>query len=84
MPGHSAQFLCNNENSWGPDVVSTSEGKFCSMRNKILYDVCSDQKSACCFDVRRRQMRSCAGQLLGVAAGESDVSTVYDDVHEWR
>ena len=84
MKSHSAEALCREKMSWGPDVAAVHEGKFCSMKDKILYDICSEESSSCCFDVEQKQMRSCTGKILGGVATVADAAdAVYDNIQEW-
>jgi hypothetical protein len=87
IPVHSVSKLCASANSYGPDFVATSEGKFCDMKRKHLWDVCSDQKSTCCFNVEQTQLRPCVdGRRRGImwrqvaSAGDA---TEYTNVQHW-
>ncbi|KAL6409156.1 hypothetical protein AUP68_05526 [Ilyonectria robusta] len=42
----SARFLCESATSVGPDLANTSEGLFCDMGEKKLYDLCSESVQA--------------------------------------
>lgn len=84
MTSHSAAALCQAKMSWGPDVAAVHEGKFCSMKDKTLYDICSEEISSCCFDVDQKQMRSCTGKTLAkVATVAEAAAALYDNVQEW-
>lgn len=84
MRSHSAEALCQEKMSWGPDVAAVPEGKFCSMKDKTLYDICSEKISSCCFDVDQKQMRSCTGNTFAKVATVAETATaVYDNVSEW-
>jgi hypothetical protein len=87
MPVHSASKLCASANPYGPDFVATSEGKFYDVKRKQLWDVCSNQKSTCCFDVEQAQLRPCAGGgrrgiMLRQVASAGD-ATEYTNVQHW-
>ena len=87
IPVHSASKLCASANSYGPDFVATSEGKFCDMKRKYLWDVCSDQKSTCCFDVEQTQLRLCAGGrrrgIMWRQVASAGDATEYTNVQYW-
>lgn len=87
IPVHSASKLCASAHSYGPDFVATSEGKFCDMKRKYLWDVCSDRKSTCCFDVERRQLRPCAGERKrGISwrqVASASYPTEYKNLQHW-
>ena len=83
MTGQSAEGLCKSENSWGPDFVAMREGKFCSMKRKILHDVCSAGKTLAASMSLNGRCVSCFGQVLGLGTVASNATTVYDDIQEW-
>ena len=85
---HSASNLCAASNSYGPDFVATKEGKFCDMKNKHLWDVCTEQKSTCCFDVAQKKLQACAGARKRGGISWRQVASVrevveYTDVQHW-
>ncbi|PVH73076.1 hypothetical protein DL98DRAFT_538640 [Cadophora sp. DSE1049] len=47
---HSAVELCESPTSAGPDFVSFAEGKFCDMKGRIVWDLCSETLLEQCFD----------------------------------
>lgn len=60
-PHHSAEKLCQSENSLGPDFVSTSEKLFCDMSEKTLWPFCESQDSHDCFDLQKKNIASRLG-----------------------
>jgi hypothetical protein len=85
---HSASNLCAAHNSYGPDFVATKEGKFCDMKNKHLWDVCTEQKTTCCFDVTQKKLQACAGARKRGGISWRQVASVrevveYTDVQHW-
>ena len=84
---HSAKNLCANPYSYGPDFVAISEGKFCDMKRKSLWDTCSAHKPTCCFDIDQKQLQPCTGMKERVMswsqAATVDVPTKYTDVNVW-
>lgn len=58
---HSATELCNSDNSWGHDFVSSTENMFCDMELKQLWPVCSTSKASACFDTKISKMRPAKG-----------------------
>jgi len=56
-PEHSAKHLCDNANSWGPDVVSETEGLFCDMDKKQLWPLCKKKSQMSCFNTETNMMR---------------------------
>ena len=81
IPVHSASNLCASANSYGLNFVATSEGKFCDMKRKQLWDVCSDRKQTCCFNVeQRRPQRYSSGRRRGIDASDA---TEYTNVQYW-
>ncbi|KAF2171356.1 hypothetical protein M409DRAFT_18472 [Zasmidium cellare ATCC 36951] len=72
---HSAIDLCNDDRSWGPSFVSTTENKFCDMSTKTLYDVCSSDNtsSEACFD----------GETLAVRGLNRSVAYNWKTVENW-
>ncbi|EXJ66898.1 uncharacterized protein A1O5_10093 [Cladophialophora psammophila CBS 110553] len=75
---HSASKLCASVNSYGPSFIAISEGKFCDMKHKQLWDLCSSQKSTCCFDVDWKLLRPCAGHKIDARS-----VTKYKKVQYW-
>ena len=57
-PDYSAEELCKNPTTWGPDIVNLDEDKFCDLSlvpatgrpTAKLWDVCSDIMPFACFD----------------------------------
>jgi hypothetical protein len=87
IPVHSASKLCASAKSYGPDFVAISEGKFCDMKRKYLWDVCSDQKSTCCFDIEQKRLRPCAGErkreISWRQVASAGDATEYTNVQHW-
>ncbi|RDL42246.1 Uncharacterized protein BP5553_02225 [Venustampulla echinocandica] len=46
--------LCEHPNSYGWDIVSTSQGLFCDMEHKQLYPLCSATIKDNCFDLNKK------------------------------
>lgn len=79
---HSAEEVCNSENSRGPDFLSMKEMKYCHMDTKTLWDVCSSASATCCFDVETQLMRACGYRVQGVSR-TSIPSKRYNRVSHW-
>lgn len=62
LPGHSAKWFCNNENTWDPSFAAIHENLFCDMENKVLYDICSQGQASCCFDLNMNRVLPCYGK----------------------
>ncbi|KAK6006582.1 hypothetical protein QM012_006992 [Aureobasidium pullulans] len=73
IASHSAVNLCNSQTSWGPDFVSSTEGKLCDMATKTLYTLCSKEQVDGCVKIDTEptdgasQTASVASQRLSVA-----------------
>lgn len=81
---HSAKELCESETSAGPDFVSTVEGLFCSMSDKVLWPLCSNSVRDHCFDLDKRSMRwdeSLRSELK--ARGEDVEEKIYQNIRNW-
>ena len=76
---HSAIEVCKSATSRGPSFISMKEMKYCDMGGKILWDVCSDSTTMCCFDVAKKQMRSCGFRLLNVVDAKQ-----YETIDVWE
>jgi hypothetical protein len=50
-PGDSAREVCESTSSYGFDIISTSEGLFCDMQNKQLYQICDQDLADNCFNL---------------------------------
>jgi hypothetical protein len=48
---YTATKICNDKAAWGPHWLSTSEGKFCNMADRTLWDLCSQTQRDGCFDM---------------------------------
>ncbi len=55
--GHSAQDVCTDPNSRGPGFISSKEGLYCDMCNRVLYDLCSTALKTGCFDLSSHMMK---------------------------
>ncbi len=55
--GHSAQDVCTDPNSRGPDFISSKEGLYCDMCNRVLYDLCSTTLKTGCFDLSSHTLK---------------------------
>lgn len=77
---HSAKKLCESETSMGPDFVHESEGLFCDMGTKTLYDICSDKTEGACFDVDTQTLSTNKAGTSRIAA----VGSGYQTVRDWR
>ncbi|MCJ1441929.1 MAG: hypothetical protein MMC23_002421 [Stictis urceolatum] len=55
---HSAKHLCQSEDSWGPDFISTREEMFCDISTKQLWPLCkgSYKLTEACFDYETKTM----------------------------
>lgn len=42
IPQHTAQRLCEDQTSAGPDFVNPVDGVFCDMKSKTTYPLCDD------------------------------------------
>lgn len=78
IASHSAKEVCESESSAGPDFVSTVEGLFCDMSEKVLWPLCSESLTASCFDLDARGMRSGDHELK-----VREEPKLYRDVHTW-
>ena len=54
---HSAQEVCDSEDSIGPDFVSTKEGLYCEMCTHTIYDFCSGNATRGCFDMSSQTLK---------------------------
>ena len=90
MTYHSAELLCTDENSAGPDFVSVVEGLYCDMAEKVLYPLCSaSTNGTACFDRNTNSMcqaailntRSADGNLVFASSGA--MSKSYSNVIQW-
>mgnify|MGYP001236825068 CR=1 FL=1 len=54
---HSAVELCESPTSAGPDFVAFAEGKFCDMKGRIVWDLCSETFLEQCFDADAGEVR---------------------------
>jgi hypothetical protein len=76
-PEHSAQQLCDSPNSYGPDVVSETEGLFCDMETKQVWPVCTQASQTGCFDTE-------AYTLRGSSAKRAEVpEKKYTQINKW-
>lgn len=75
---HSAKEVCESDTSAGPDFVSTVEGLFCDMSEKILWPLCSESLTDSCFDLELRGIRFNEHELR-----VREEPKVYQDVHSW-
>jgi len=57
-PNHSAKELCEHPQSKGYDFVSLDEQLFCDMNTRMIWPLCSGDKTARCFDQRNSTMRA--------------------------
>jgi len=84
VPSHSARQVCESTTSWGPDVVSTSEGLFCDMTSgkKTLYPVCSGGVQNNCFDLPNKTLNLSDG-LKAIKARHGSGVTTYTQTDFW-
>jgi hypothetical protein len=75
--GHSARMLCESSQSFGPDVISESEGLFCDMDDKKLWPLCSEDVRRACFDITTNQIRGDSVRRAPVPKKS------YRTVHKW-
>ncbi|KAL0932602.1 uncharacterized protein CTRU02_211565 [Colletotrichum truncatum] len=52
--GHEASLVCNSTTSYGWDIASLKEKKYCDMTIRKLYDLCSSVYTKNCFDLERK------------------------------
>ena len=73
---HSARKLCESETSYGPGLVSKSEGVFCDMGTKTQWPLCEEDG---------RELKECYryGTHSLVSGGEH-VPRNYASVEEWE
>ncbi|TDZ16016.1 hypothetical protein Cob_v010994 [Colletotrichum orbiculare MAFF 240422] len=71
--GHEASLVCNSTTSYGWDVVSLRERKYCDMTVRKLYHLCDSGRQENCFDVDKEKLVGKGGinargevSLLGV------------------
>lgn len=86
MTSHSAQNLCGSQSSFGPDFVAMLERLFCDMGEKKLYELCSTNKTTCCFDVKASELRSCFEEIRGNTTARrrsAAPAKTYSDVQRW-
>lgn len=79
-----AKELCEAENSWGPDFVSTLEGKFCDMCTRHLWDICSETITKACFDAATSTVRPGNGIRGRDLFGRMPPVKNYTNVVEWK
>ncbi|RDL38340.1 uncharacterized protein BP5553_02680 [Venustampulla echinocandica] len=79
-----AKELCEAPNSWGPDFVSTLEGKFCDMCTRHLWDICSDKITTACFDMTTSTVRPGNGIRGRDFFGRAIPVKNYTTVLEWK
>jgi hypothetical protein len=53
---HSAENLCGDDMSLGPDFVSLVEGLFCDMETRHTWQLCSATVTHSCFDLKTHSM----------------------------
>jgi hypothetical protein len=53
---HSADHLCGDDMSLGPDFVSLAEGLFCDMETRHTWQLCSATVTHSCFDTKTQKM----------------------------
>jgi hypothetical protein len=76
---HNATMLCTSETSYGPDFVSTTDGKFCDMAKKELWPLCSSELQFECFDKDTNAMspaphgRSVGGRKLPAKSYKKEI-----------
>jgi len=51
------EALCESESSWGPDMVSLKQGKYCDMCEHELYDICKSRTQLGCWDLGKKKLR---------------------------
>lgn len=73
IASHSAANLCNSETSWGPDFVSSVEGKLCDMSTKTLYPLCSKEQVDGCVEIETKPANS-AARTVSVATQRLSVA----------
>ncbi|KAF4124722.1 hypothetical protein GMORB2_5388 [Geosmithia morbida] len=76
---HSAKELCQSDTSMGPDFVHTTEGLFCDMGSKTLFDICRQDKKTNCFDL---DSNSLLGN--GTAIHRRGLESGYTSIRDWR
>ena len=77
---HSAQRLCESDTSMGPDFAHESEGLFCDMGTKTLYDYCTEETDGPCFD---SNIQALSTNKRGASRVRSAV-VPYKRVRDWR
>lgn len=94
---HSAKYLCDHPNSYGPSFASVPEGMYCDMVEKKLYPICdADSGNSCCFDTDKMELQSCSitnessdlGHNVTIfgaleLAGSSPPSAAFTQVYHW-
>ncbi|KAH6981606.1 hypothetical protein BKA56DRAFT_656130 [Ilyonectria sp. MPI-CAGE-AT-0026] len=87
VDGLSARFLCESATSVGPDLANTSEGLFCDMGEKKLYDLCSESVQAGCFDIDSKTLRPAFDGMIASLVASRAVSRgekTYKTTLDWR
>ena len=87
---HSAELLCTDDNSAGPDFVSVVEGLYCDMTEKVLDPLCSaSTNGTTCFDTTTNSLLQAAALNTRYASGNSffassrAMSKAYSKVIQW-
>lgn len=73
---HTATELCESDTSFGPDFVSIKERRFCDMKARTVYPLCSVKVTVECFD-------NVANKLITPGPKVSAASE-YQRVLEWE
>lgn len=70
---HSATYLCQNKDSFGPSLVSMEERTFCYMTEKVLYAFCADIASGKCWDHEAHKFDAKGNNTLHARATLPDI-----------
>ena len=71
---HSVEELCKSKTSKGPDLANTTEGKFCRMKHKTIWPICSSTQKTKCFNTKSKQLE---------IGGKSTRELSYEAVGDW-
>lgn len=74
---HSATTLCQDPMSYGPDLVSLTEGVYCNMLTRELLPLCSTGVTGDCFDYEAAQGSS----ALVATGGTGSLKNVTKVIH---
>ncbi|KAF6824774.1 hypothetical protein CMUS01_10106 [Colletotrichum musicola] len=83
--GHEASLVCNSSSSYGWDVASRREGKYCDMTVRKLYDLCDSIHKSNCFDLERKVLVGHGGiSARGEVSALGVPKKAYDSTAHWK